>query len=104
MKPYCLVLIMSIFSWTSVVGEVKNGYATDIQVAEESMIHRWRSWRILCEQWARRELTVIPLPVLIRSNEIGRMTLSLYELKRPLSSSFLLLIFSDFLSLCILQF
>jgi hypothetical protein len=39
MKMYCLVLIMSIFFWSSVVGEVKNGYGTDIQIAEESMHH-----------------------------------------------------------------
>jgi hypothetical protein len=37
MKTYCLVIIMSIFSWNAVVGEVKNGYAMDIQIAEESM-------------------------------------------------------------------
>ena len=39
MKTYCLVIAMSIFSWNAVVGEVKNGYGTDIQVAEESMHH-----------------------------------------------------------------
>jgi hypothetical protein len=39
MKTYCLVIIVSIFSWNSVVGEVKNGYGTDIQIAEESMYH-----------------------------------------------------------------
>ena len=39
MKTYCLVLIMSIFSWNFVVGEVKNGYGADIQIAEESMRH-----------------------------------------------------------------
>jgi len=39
MKTYCLVIAMSIFSWNAVVGEVKNGYGTEIQIAEESMHH-----------------------------------------------------------------
>jgi hypothetical protein len=37
MKTYCLVIIMSIFSWNTAVGEIKNGYGTDIRKAEESM-------------------------------------------------------------------
>jgi len=46
MKTYCLVLIMSIFFWISLVGEFKNGYGADIQIAEESMHHLAR---LLCE-------------------------------------------------------
>src|SRR5687768_3038737 len=39
MKTYSLVIIMSIFLWNYAIGEVKNGYGMDMQIAEESMLN-----------------------------------------------------------------